>query len=155
MAGSFSEEQIAAVVAAQLEDGLTADDAAHAACTVGLRGVPPWQISASSARRYAGQARRDSRVDRPAAGQVFADVADAAVRRLAAVVERETRKLEESDDPDPEGVFHWSRAARELARASREVTRGSGGRIPPQGDAAGEQLPAPGFLDSLAAADTY
>src|SRR5215207_3666624 len=143
----FSPGAVAAVVAAQIEDGLTARQAADAASRGELPGFTgTLSISESSARSWAGRARREARVEHPDASK-FADVAVNAAERLARIVTRQMDALEAADAPDADAVTKWCRAARELDRLARAVARPTPGRAKPEAPARDDD--AEDFLASL------
>jgi hypothetical protein len=145
-----SEEQLRAVVDAQVEHGLSAAEAVAAAAAGELPGgeqLEPFAISESSARHHAGAERRE-RGDGELVNGELAERGDDVARRLVAIIDAETRKIEQAEERDLERVAVLARAARQVGLLARQSARRRPPRAPASRD--GDVVPG-GFLDGLAA----
>jgi hypothetical protein len=147
-----SAGQRTAVVGAILDGGMSARQAADAAGRGELPGVEAFPVSESTARGWASEARRDeparrdARADGPGDRQTE-DELDATERRLRRILRAEGERLEGQEEPNLERARWLARVAREVDALTRQRRRGHR-RVP---DADGNDAPAGGFIDGLAA----
>lgn len=120
----FSDEQRAAIVRAQLDDGMTSADAVRAAAAGELE-IEPFEMSEARARQFAADAERDARAEQMASAE------RAEPGRIASLVDLEFKLIENElkrmADAQAEGEEIDLDRLRQIGKATYEVQRAADG----------------------------